>query len=963
MKKRVLSFLMTLCMVLTLMPMAVFAEAGHDHDIAVQEGHTHCYCGGSVTAGDHTSHSNVTYQPWNGTDAISYDANKTAYVYLTNNATLSSDMVVDGRTLYLCLNGKTLSSNGTVKFKVRNSARLVLCDCQGSGSIKGVSSGWGGGCVYLYNSTLDMYGGKLTGAKVKHGGGVALDDNNCKLNLYGGSISGNTATVRGGGVYMLNGGTVNIYGGSISNNTASGTGTKGLGGGIFLEAGSGSINIYGGSVSNNTAKGVYGGGIYLNSAGTVTMSGGEISGNKLANVGDGGGICLNKDGAKLIMSGGTIKNNSASVGGGVLFTNPGTFTMTGGLITGNTATGDGGGVRLFRNITFNISGGEISGNKAGSGGGVQMEDNSSTINISGAPVIKNNTVSGKTNNLQLTSGKTLNISGAMTSGANIGITTEDTNYPVVISNAYDTDYSEYFFSDDNGYHVEYTAEKKLALVAGKAHVHSGGTADCMNKAVCAECGKSYGELDPKNHASGCIAEWTQSETTHKRSYSLCGAVSVPEEAHEWEGGVCSECAYVCRHKGGAADCFTRATCEICGEQYGDLAPHTYVNQLNEYRKVSDATCISPAVYYQSCSTCGAQGPDTFEYGEPDPTNHASGCIAEWTQTETTHKCSHSLCGAVSVPEEAHEWQDGVCTECAYVCRHRGGTADCLSKATCEICGEQYGDLNPNNHTGKEVWVKDKDTHEKKWDCCGAVSVEKAPHSFDKRTVLKEPSCLEGGIETYICTDCGEVKTMPMGALGHDFKDGSCTRCDEKDPKYNPFIDVFESDEYYDAVLWAYYHKPSQITTGYTENEFRPGLPCTRAQVVTFLWRAAGCPEPVSADIDFTDAAEIAEPFRAAVAWAAENGITTGYGDGSFRPNEVVTRAQFVTFLWRFEGKPEAEGSLDAFADADMIAEPYKTAVAWAAEKGITVGYEDGTFRPNNACARWAVVMFLYRDMK
>ncbi len=891
MKKRVLSFLMTLCMVLTLMPMAVFAdgdEAGHDHDIAVQEGHTHCYCGGSVTAGDHTSHSDVTYQPWNGTDAISYDANKTAYVYLTNNATLSSDMVVDGRTLYLCLNGNTLSSNGKVKFKVRNNARLVLCDCQGSGSIKGVSSGWGGGCVYLYNSTLDMYGGKLTGAKVKNGGGVALDDNNCKLNLYGGSISGNTATVGGGGVYMLNGGTVNIYGGSISKNTASGTGTKGLGGGIFLAAGSGSINIYGGSVSNNTAKGVYGGGIYINSAGTVTMSGGEISGNKLANVGDGGGICLNKDGAKLIMSGGTIKNNSASVGGGVLFTNPGTFTMTGGLITGNTATGDGGGVRLFRNITFNISGGEISGNKAGSGGGVQMEDNSSTINISGAPVIKNNTVSGKANNLQLTSGKTLNISGAMTSGANIGITTEDTNYPVVISNAYDTDYSDYFFSDDNGYHVEYTADKKLALVAGAAHIHSGGTADCMNKAVCAECGKSYGELDPTNHASGCIAEWTQTETTHERSYSLCGAVSVSEEAHEWAGGVCSECAYVCRHRGGAADCFTRATCEICGEQYGDLAPHTYVNQLNEYRKVSDATCISPAVYYQSCSTCGAQGPDTFEYGAVDP----------------------------------------------------------------------------ENHTGKEVWVKDKDTHEKKWDCCGAVSVEKTEHHYGERTILKEPSCLESGIETYTCTDCGEVKTMPMDALGHDFEYGYCTRCDAKDPTYtNPFIDVFESDEYYDAVLWAYYHKPSQITTGYTENEFRPGLPCTRAQVVTFLWRAAGCPEPVASDIDFTDAAEIAEPFRAAVAWAAENEITLGYADGSFRPNEAVTRAQFLTFLWRFEGKPESNGSLDIFEDASSIAEPFRAAVAWAIEEGITVGYEDATFRPNNLCTRWAVVMFLYRDMK
>lgn len=346
MKKRLLSILLMCCMVLTLLPTAAFAEDGAeealsktenialeepvlspqlaDGEIAVQAAHTHCFCGGSVIAGDHTSHSDVTYAAWNGTSNISY-TNNVAYVYLTGNATLNSDLIVDGKTLYLCLNGKTLSSNGSKKVKVRNNARLVLCDCVGGGTIKGVSTGWGGGCVYLYNSTLDMFGGKLTGAKVKHGGGVALDDTNCKLNLYGGSISNNTATVRGGGVYMLNGGTVTFYGGSISNNTASGTGTKGLGGGIFLEAGSGSINLHGGSVSNNTAKGVYGGGIYLNSAGTVTITGGEISGNKLVNTGNGGGICLNKDGAKLVMSGGSIKNNSASVGAAEKFpaTRPG----------------------------------------------------------------------------------------------------------------------------------------------------------------------------------------------------------------------------------------------------------------------------------------------------------------------------------------------------------------------------------------------------------------------------------------------------------------------------------------------------------------------------------------------------------------------------------------------------------------------------------------------------------------
>ena len=617
------------------------AVQSDEASIAVQAAHTHCYCGGSVNAGDHTSHEDVTYQAWNGTSGISY-TNNTAYVYLTGNATLNSDLIVDGKTLHLCLNGKTLSSNGTKKIKVRNNARLVLCDCQGGGAVKGVTSGWGGGCVYLYKSTLDMFGGTLKGAKVKHGGGVALDDANCKLNLYGGSISGNTATVRGGGVYMLNGGTINLYGGSISNNTASGTGTKGLGGGVFLEAGSGSINLYGGSVSNNTAKGPYGGGIYLNSAGTVTITGGEISGNKLVNPGNGGGICLNKDGARLVMSGGSIKNNSAPVGAGVNFANGGTFTMSGGSITGNTATGDGGGVRLFRNVTFTMSGGEISDNKAGSGGGIQMEDNSSTLNFQGTPIIKNNTVSGKANNVSLPSGKTLNISGAMSSGASIGVTTENTNYPVVFSSAYDTDCSGYFFSDA-GKEIIYNSSKQLEISNNNAHPHT----DTNNDHKCDVCGKVLSECADANNDHKCdtcdkvLSECADTNKNHKcdtcgkvlsecadtnkdHKCDVCGKVlsecADTNKDHKCDvcGKVLSECAdtnkdhkcdicgkTVSHHTGGTANCHAKAVCEVCNAEYGefDAANHDGGTELRDKK---DATYTSTGytgdTYCKGCKT-------------------------------------------------------------------------------------------------------------------------------------------------------------------------------------------------------------------------------------------------------------------------------------------------------------------------------------------------------------------------
>ena len=179
---------------------------------------------------------------------------------------------------------------------------------------------------------------------------------------------------------------------------------------------------------------------------------------------------------------------------------------------------------------------------------------------------------------------------------------------------------------------------------------------------------------------------------------------------------------------------------------------------------------------------------------------------------------------------------------------------------------------------------------------------------------------------------------------------------------NPFVDVSESSVYYDAILWAYYHEPQQITGGYTATEFRPGNPCTRGQVVTFLWRAAGCPEPTGDTSMFNDASSIAAPYQKAVAWAVEKGITTGFADGTFRPNDSVTRAQFVTFLWRYENRPATSGSIAGFTDASSIAEPYQQAVAWAVEKGITTGYNDGSFRPNATCTRWAVVLFMYRDM-
>lgn len=232
--------------------MALSGEPGATFVPQAASSHTHCICGGENTGGentvgDHTAHQAADYQPWNGSDAIGYTDGK-AYVYLTDNATINSNLVVDGATLYLCLNGKEYASNGTNKIQVKNGGRLVLCDCQGGGTIKCATNGWGGMGIYIYTGTVDVFGGKLTGGKVTGNGGggaIALEDNSSTLNIYGGEISGNNGNGKGGAIYAKSGGTINMYGGRIAQNEAY------RGGGLCLAGGT--FNMYGGLLENNSS--------------------------------------------------------------------------------------------------------------------------------------------------------------------------------------------------------------------------------------------------------------------------------------------------------------------------------------------------------------------------------------------------------------------------------------------------------------------------------------------------------------------------------------------------------------------------------------------------------------------------------------------------------------------------------------------------------------------------------------
>ena len=170
---------------------------------------------------------------------------------------------------------------------------------------------------------------------------------------------------------------------------------------------------------------------------------------------------------------------------------------------------------------------------------------------------------------------------------------------------------------------------------------------------------------------------------------------------------------------------------------------------------------------------------------------------------------------------------------------------------------------------------------------------------------------------------------------------------------NFFTDVHAEDYYYDAVLWA---AQKGITGGMSDTLFAPNAACPRAQIVTFLWRAAGSPEPKQMST-FGDVPADAY-YAKAVAWAVENGITNGTTDTTFGPDDICTRAHGVTFLYRAAGSPAVSGSA-AFTDVPADAY-YADAAAWAEQKGITGGIGNGLFGPHNNCTRAQIVTFLYR---
>ena len=252
--------------------------------------------------------------------------------------------------------------------------------------------------------------------------------------------------------------------------------------------------------------------------------------------------------------------------------------------------------------------------------------------------------------------------------------------------------------------------------------------------------------------------------------------------------------------------------------------------------------------------------------------------------------------------------------------------------------------------------------------CKNGTVTVTPEKADKGTVVTVTVSADRGyqLDQLRVTDA-DGKTLPLADNGNGIytfsmpdSKVSITATFKAQPiepvrQGNSFTDVANTAYYKDAVLWAV---EKGITSGTTATTFGPDASCTRAQMVTFLWRAAGSPEPTVQENPFADVKADAYYYKA-VLWAVENGITSGTSATTFAPDAAVTRGQTVAFLHRAAGSPAASGAEFSDVAADSY---YAEAVAWASKNGITSGTAEGQFSPQALCTRSQIVTFLYRRM-
>ena len=909
--------------------------------------HPICGDGADCTAPDHAeNHENIAWTPveyihteTHGTEEWIEPGN----YYLTKdtilaNSAYSRKIVVTG-DVKICLNGHTLKyrprttdTAGLYRIYLRDGASFSICDCSKgqNGKIVQISDdGKSYSALFqcLRKSTLNLFGGEISG---------------------GGSSEVPTNTTYPGAV-KLYGGTFNMYGGKITNCTTNAQSVI--------------------DVDSSSASGLYKG--QPNVPGVFNMYGGEISGNQMTPyTGQNGTAAVDATHSNVNIYGGKICNNTA-VGKGnvahgidVIWSD---LTISGGEITGNS----GYGVCMTDNEPKTIlSGGKITGNTKGNFCFIfRWSDSNYVFNYTPSVVLDKN----------------------MAPDTNIGISVsplEDNKVPYTLSVACDTDNSRFFYSDMAGYAVIYDEKSKtLQLQKGTALT---GTLEINGAAKFGQ--ELAATLTGTNNTGTLTYKWYRSGenapiATDTDKYTLTAddigrTITAMVKSSKELGSITAVTKVVEKADGPAAPAaftlgfalnedqktFTATIPEVenaeysfDGKQYSavntktDCAPNTeytgYVRipetDTQKASAVTSSTQTAPkltvaAPVFKPDGTTSFRGTQTVEISCATP-----GASIYYTTDGTTPTSTGTIySGAISLTSTTTikaiavkaDMNDSAVAAATFTRRSSSGGGGSVSIPDTKI---PTGIYEHGTVTVSPESASKGDT----------VTITVAP---DKGYTLESLTVLDKDGKALALTDKGGGRytfTMPAGKITVKavFMDDNTM--------LNFFTDVHAEDYYYDAVLWA---AQEGVTGGTSDTLFAPNAGCTRAQAVTFLWRAAGSPEPKSADLPFTDVPADAY-YAKAVAWAVENNVAKGVSETAFAPNASCTRAQIVTFLWRAQQSP-ASGGENPFADVPAAAY-YYNAVLWAVESDVAKGVSETAFAPDDNCTRAQIVTLIYRCRK
>ena len=500
-----------------------------------------------------------------------------------------------------------------------------------------------------------------------------------------------------------------------------------------------------------------------------------------------------------------------------------------------------------------------------------------------------------------------------------------------------------------------------------------------------------GQGDTHSHTQVDVNKWESNDTYH------------------WQVCACGAKFNQAEHAGGKATCTEQVACTVCGTKYGNVLGHLF----SEWQCDNDK-------HWKECSRCATKSEEALHVWdsgtitiEPTCTNEGQTrytCrVCHTTKVETIPVSGHSP-AAGWTSDASHHWHECTNDYCDVndnsqkvgYAEHTGGTATCTERAECDACGAVYGDLNAANHgdlqyvPAKPATITEEGNIEY-WYCaaCGKYYKDaglteeiKAEDSvlaripyfgYSTRTIRASAgtggsitpsgsvSVRTGHDQTFTITpDKGyaiadvKVDGRSVGAVrSYTFQNVSSEHTIEVSFRLaNTFADVPAGSYYEEAVAWAV---ANGITAGTDAAHFSPDSACTRAQAVTFLWRAAGSPAPKTGVMPFADVPANSYYYDA-VLWAVETGITTGTSAAAFSPDEICTRAQIASFLYRLI---QSEGG--GFTGAWMFLLPFSDtpawayeAIAWCYQKNITSGTTATTFSPDAPCTRAQIVTFLWR---